>query len=121
MGTAEPVALLEHIQSILSSLEFSRSWNMPPLPWSRRTGECGILVANLPCCTTGNLASPLTEPWCHQRVHFLVALPGVSLEGFHLLPFCFLRTLRMPTATFLSNWCFLLSLGLPYHSGTCAQ
>lgn len=57
MSTAEPVALLEHIQSILSSLEFSRSWNMPPLPWSRRTGECGILVANLPCSTTANFAS----------------------------------------------------------------
>lgn len=111
MSTAEPVALLEHIQSILSSLEFSRSWNMPPLPWSRRTGECGILVANLPCSTTANFASPLTEPWCHQRVYFLV----------DLLPFCFLWTLRMPTATFLSNWCFLLSLMLPYHSGTCAQ
>lgn len=33
---------------------------MPPLPWSRRIGECGILVANFPCSTTTDLASPLT-------------------------------------------------------------
>lgn len=56
MGTAVLVALLEHVQPILPSLEFPGSWNMPPLPWFRRTEGCGILVAKLPCSTTTNFA-----------------------------------------------------------------